>query len=75
MQPKPADPLNNGTPPTCGDNCKYAQTFDGYDLQRNALRIESASMVCRVRCGWNIKPDRIGGRPLDYEPCVYVKNL
>ena len=29
-------------------------------------------MIEPIRCGWNIKPGAIGGRPLDYEPCIFV---
>ncbi|WWT36912.1 hypothetical protein [Escherichia phage UPWr_E1] len=44
-------------------------------MQRNALRTETVSMVSKYRCGWNIKPGRIGGHPLDYEACIYSKNF
>ena len=71
MRPEPADTTNTDAPPECKVNCKYRQRFTGYDLQRNALRTETASMVCEWRCGWNIKPGRIGGHPLDYEACIF----
>lgn len=73
MQPRPVDPINTDTPPVCASECPYRQKFTGYDLQRNALRIETASMVQVDRCGWNIKQGRIGGHPLDYEPCIFPK--
>ncbi len=72
MQPAPADPANTD-PPTCSKECGYRLRFVGYDLQRNALRMETASMVQAERCGWNLKPGRIGGHPLDYAPCTYTK--
>jgi len=71
MKPSPSDPFNSGAPPECADECCYRQRFDGFDLQRNALRTETASMVEPFRCGWNLKPGLIGGHPLDYEPCIY----
>lgn len=72
MQPTPLDPTNTN-PPTCSTDCKWRQRFTGYDLQRNALRMETASMVQPERCGWNLKPGRIGGHPLDYAPCTFTK--
>lgn len=68
----PADPSDHD-PPTCSADCKWRQRFSGYDLQRNALRVETASMVQPERCGWNLKPGRIGGHPLDYAPCTFTK--
>lgn len=72
MQPKPVDPANTDNPPSCKADCPYRQTFKGYDLQKNALRTETASLVQAERCGWNIKPGKLGGRPLDYEACIYT---
>lgn len=57
-------------PPVCSLDCRYRQQFSGFDLQRNALRSELASMVDSARCGWNLKPGHLGGRPLDYAPCI-----
>jgi len=71
MRPTPADPTNPGTPPECAADCQWRQKFEGFDLQRNALRTETAHLVEPYRCGWNIKPDSMGGHPLDYEPCTY----
>lgn len=56
--------------PTCCPECVWRQRYTGFARQRNALRIELASMVEPWRCGWDIKPGCIGGHPLDYEPCV-----
>jgi hypothetical protein len=70
-RPRPTDPENNGPRPECADECNYRQKYTGYALQRNALRMELASMVHPYRCGWNIKPGRIGGDPLDYEACYH----
>lgn len=71
MRPRPADPANTDTPPECGVGCRYRQKFDGFDLQRNALRTETAHMVEPYRCGWNLKEGAFGGRPLDYAPCIF----
>ena len=59
------------TPPKCQEKCKWRMRFDGYNLQRNALRMELASLVHRWRCGWRLKDDCIGGHPLDYEDCYH----
>lgn len=75
IKPTASDPLNDVEPPTCKADCPYRQEFRGYDLQRNALRTETVSIVSKYRCGWNIKPGRIGGHPLDYEACIYSKNF
>lgn len=72
MRPKPVDPTNTDIPPTCEQDCPYRQKFEGYDRQRNALRMETASLVQPERCGWNIKPGKIGGNPLDYEACIFT---
>lgn len=72
MKPIPLDP-SNSDPPECALNCKWRQKFTGYDLQRNALRVEMASMVHEDRCGWNLKSGHLGGRPLDYGPCTFKK--
>lgn len=69
LRPVPADPENTN-PPVCKRGCKWLQVFSGYDRQRNALRIETASLVQEDRCGWNLLPGRIGGHPLDYAPCT-----
>ena len=74
MQPNPSDPTNTDIPPTCKPDCPYRQKFGGYDLQRNALRMETVSLVQSERCGWNIKPGKIGGHPLDYEACIYTNH-
>lgn len=68
-RPIPADPENTN-PPTCEQGCRWMQRFTGYELQRNALRTETASMVQPERCGWNLLPGRLGGHPLDYAPCT-----
>lgn len=73
MRPRPTDPENNGPRPECAADCNYRQEYTGFALQRNALRFELASMIQPFRCGWNIKPGRIGGDPLDYEPCIYLR--
>lgn len=73
MKPTPADPTNTDTPPECREDCPYQQKFNGFDLQCNALRMETASIINPCRCGWNLKPGLIGGRPLDYAECVLVK--
>jgi len=54
--------------PTCKTVCKYRMPYETPGLQRNALRIEIFSPT--DRCGWNIKPGRIGGNPDDYYPCT-----
>jgi len=71
MKPVPAHPDNTETPPECSADCRYRQKFTGFDLQRNALRTETAHMVEPYRCGWNLKDGAIGGRPLDYAPCIF----
>lgn len=71
IRPRPADPENVDDAPECKRECAYRQTFRGFDLQRNALRMETAYMISPVRCGWNLLPGRIGGRPLDYSPCTF----
>lgn len=70
MRPVPSDPTNTD-PPECAKDCPWRHRFSGFDLQRNALRMETASMIHEDRCGWNIKPGHIGGHPLDYEPCIF----
>lgn len=69
LHPTPADPLNTAPPPTCAPGCKWMQRF-GFDLQLNALRMETIHMVQGERCGWNLLPGRLGGHPLDYAPCI-----
>lgn len=71
-RPVAADTENLGAP-VCASGCRYKQAFGGFDSQRNALRIELASMVQRERCGWNLLPGRIGGHPLDYAPCTALR--
>lgn len=71
QSPSPIDPENNEPPPKCSKDCLYRHHFNGFDLQRNALRSELASMIDKRRCGWNIKPGHIGGHTLDYAPCTY----
>ena len=73
MRPVPTDPANTDTPPKCVDECRWRQKYEGFDLQRNALRTETAHMIDPYRCGWNLKPRRIGGKPLDYSACIYRK--
>lgn len=73
QRPIAADPENRDEPPVCSAQCRYRQSFGEFSLQRNALRSELASMIATDRCGWNIKPGRIGGRPLDYDQCVFVE--
>lgn len=75
MRPNPVDPTNVDEPPICREDCHYRQKFNGYELQQNALRTETASMVQSERCGWNIKPGRIGGHPLDYEACIFTRKI
>ena len=71
IRPRPVDPTNTEEPPVCSRECKYRQQFKGYDLQRNALRTETVSMVHPWRCGWNLRPGHIGGHPLDYAECIF----
>lgn len=71
--PRPVDPDNTDPPPACASQCRYRQRFTGYARQRNALRSELAHMVSEWRCGWNLMPGRLGGQPLDYAPCWFVK--
>lgn len=71
MRPIAVDPTNTDTPPVCSVGCPYRQKFNDFDLQRNALRIETAHMIDQYRCCWNIKEGAIGGRPLDYAPCIF----
>jgi hypothetical protein len=42
--------------------------YHSLPLQKNTLRVEI--MPPSDRCGWALKPGRIGGRPDDYHPCV-----
>lgn len=67
-RPVPADPKNLDAP-ECSAACRWVVTFKGFDLQRNAIRTETASLVQPERCGWNLLTGRIGGHPLDYAPC------
>jgi len=69
-RPVAADPSNTDQPPVCSTDCPYRHSWDGNKLQRNALRLESGWSIERHRCGWNIKPGRLGGDPLDYAPCI-----
>ena len=71
LHPKASDPTNTD-PPLCAVDCTWRQKYTGFALQRNALRSELASMIEPFRCGWNLKPGRIGGDPLDYEPCIHL---
>lgn len=73
MRPVAADPTNPGLPPACSNDCRWRQVFNDYDLQRNSYRMEMASMVEEYRCGWNLKPGKIGGHPLDYATCIFKK--
>lgn len=70
IRPNPEDPTNPGRP-FCKKKCQYRQSYNGYSLQKNALRSELASMIQSERCGWNLKLNHIGGHPLDYAPCIY----
>ena len=70
VRPTPADP-ENSEPPACKKDCKYRQIYNGFSLQKNALRCELASMIVPERCGGNILPGRIGGDPINYAPCYY----
>lgn len=56
--------------PKCTQNCQYRLKYDNLPLQRNAFRIEIMSPA--DRCGWNLKSNRIGGRPDDYHPCTFA---
>ena len=69
--PIPVDNTNNDIPPICQKNCKWRMKYNDFSLQINAIRTEVASMVAVERCGWNLKPNRIGGHPLDYAPCTF----
>jgi hypothetical protein len=60
-----------GIPPVCSEECKYMQSYSAFSLQRNALRMETPSLIAKYRCGWNLKPGHIGGDPLDYAPCSF----
>ena len=71
MRPIAIDPTNTDDAPICRVDCPYLMRFNSYALQRNAIRSELAHMIHQWRCGWNIKPNRIGGHPLDYEPCIF----
>ena len=70
-RPRPADPTNVEETPECKRGCAYLQTFRDFSLQRNALRMETAHMINPDRCGWNLLPGRLGGRPLDYSACTF----
>lgn len=67
-RPVASDPKNTD-PPVCAPGCKYIRLFQDFSQQRNALRLETASLVQEERCGWNLLPGRYGGHPLDYAPC------
>lgn len=54
-------------PPKCSAGCKYRMKYASDQRQVNALRVETIPF--QDRCGWDIKPGRIGGRPDDYYPC------
>jgi hypothetical protein len=58
-------------PPKCKENCNYRQKYCSASLQVNALRVEIFSPS--DRCGWNLKPGRVGGRPDDYFPCTFSR--
>ena len=74
QRPIAVDPENLDAP-VCVSECRYRQPFGGFDRQRNALRMELASLVQRERCGWNLLPGRIGGHPLDYAPCTALARV
>lgn len=69
-RPWQKSPTESGVPPECAEDCKWRSIFS-HDRQRNALRMELASMVDKRRCGWKLKPAALGGRPLDYESCTF----
>ena len=64
-----------GLVPPCSDNCTWRMKYDGFTRQRNALRMETSSMILPFRCGWKLKDGRIGGEALDYEPCQYLPGI
>lgn len=64
--------LDENKPPECALVCKWRQEYRSLTPQVNALRIELPSMVAAHRCGWRLKPNVIGGHPLDYEPCTFI---
>lgn len=70
VRPKPVDPTNPEPAPFCKKECGWRQPFIDNHLQSNALRFEIISPD-KNRCGWNLKPNFIGGHPLDYAPCIY----
>ena len=69
-RPTPVD-KDSGIPPVCEKNCKWLKRFNNFNRQSNSLRLESSHMVAETRCGWNLKPGKIGGHPLDYAPCDF----
>lgn len=58
--------------PKCSASCKYRMPYEQLKPQKNALRIEM--FYPSDRCGYNLKPGRIGGRPDDYYPCSFRSN-
>jgi hypothetical protein len=60
------------TPPECSYDCQWRQEFRDFDAQKNALRCETSHLIAQYRCGWRLKKDMLGGRPLDYEPCTFI---
>jgi hypothetical protein len=73
-RPTAMDSSNKAKPPVCEEGCRYRQAFSGFDRQQNALRMETTHLIATDRCGWNIKPGRLGGHPLDYAPCTFSPN-
>lgn len=73
-RPVPVAANNTATPPICEEDCAYRLRYDDLSLQTNALRTEVHHMVEEWRCGWNLKEGVVGGRPLDYAPCICPPN-
>jgi len=69
-RPVAVDRLNTEEPPVCAKNCQWRKLWEGDRLQHNGLRIESGWLVEKARCAWNLKPGHLGGRALDYAPCI-----
>jgi hypothetical protein len=49
-------------------NCEYVKKYNGYNPQKNALRIEL--IPYQDKCSWDLKSDRIGGHIDDYNYCI-----
>jgi len=72
LNPVPVASDNTSTPPLCEKDCVYRLRYDNFSLDANLLENH---MEDQWRCGWNLKEGVLGGRPLDYAPCIFPPKL